>query len=128
MFRDRGRILCLTPRNRRLEELFRQSLFAPGGPTEHNVDQNGAADCYLLAALSSLARVAPDRITDGVADLGDGTYAVHFEKRGQHSFVRTDADLAVDGAGRPWRVWVQGAADGSAWDHGPASRAAFFGF
>ena len=77
-------------------------LFADGGISEHDVDQNAAADCYFLAPLASLAREQPRRITDSVVDLGDGTYAVHFERDGGHYYVRVDADLPVDAAGRPF--------------------------
>src|SRR5688572_4547906 len=31
-------------------------LFSSAGPSEHDIDQNAAADCYFLAPLSSLAR------------------------------------------------------------------------
>ena len=88
-------------------------LFPSAGPSEHDIDQNAAADCYFLAPLSSLARVAPERITSRVADLGDGTYAVHFERYGRHYFVRVDGELAVAGADRPFYAGV--GSEGSIW-------------
>ena len=89
------------------------ALFPSSGPTEHDVDQNAAADCYFLAPLSSLARLAPERLTSRIVDLGDGTYAVHFERYGRHSFVRVDGDLPVDGAGKPYYGGL--GAEGSIW-------------
>jgi hypothetical protein len=77
-------------------------LFPQDGISEHDVDQNFAADCYFLAPLASMARAMPRQITDRVVDLGDGTYGVHFHRDGGHTFVRVDADLPVDSAGRPF--------------------------
>jgi hypothetical protein len=79
-----------------------QPLFPQGGISEHDVDQNAAADCYFLAPLASMAREMPRQITDRVVDLGDGTYAVHFQRDGGHFFVRVDADFPVDSSGRPF--------------------------
>ena len=88
-------------------------LFAPGGPTEADVDQNAAPDCYFLATLASLARVEPGQIGDRVADLGDGTYAVQFERSGRKHFVRVDGDLPVADSGRPFYAGL--GAGGSIW-------------
>ena len=77
-------------------------LFPAGGPSELDVDQNAAADCYLLASVSSLAKVAPRYLTDRIVDLGDGTYGVRFERDGRPEFVRVDGDLPVDGSGNPY--------------------------
>ena len=89
-------------------------LFADEGPSEHDVDQNGVGDCYFLAPVSSLAKVAPQTIRDRVVDLGDGTYAVHFERGGGHHFVRVDGDLPLytngtpfyAGLGRQGSIWA----------------------
>src|SRR4051812_33890026 len=88
-------------------------LFAASGPTEADVDQNGAADCYFLAPMSSLAKIAPQRLTDRIVDLGDGTYAVHFQRNGEHHFVRVDGDLAVASTGNPFYAGL--GRDGSIW-------------
>jgi hypothetical protein len=79
-----------------------QPLFPAGGPSEQDVDQNAANDCYFLAPLSSVAKLAPDRLTDRIVDLGDGTYAVQFEQSGSHYFVRVDGDLPVTASGAPF--------------------------
>jgi hypothetical protein len=88
-------------------------LFAASGPSEADVDQNAAADCYFLAPMSSLAKIAPQRLTDRIVDLGDGTYAVHFMRNGEHHFVRVDADLAVASTGNPFYAGL--GRDGSIW-------------
>jgi hypothetical protein len=79
-----------------------QPLFGPAGPSQDDIDQGAAADCYFLSSLSSVAKVDPELLTRNVADLGDGTYAVHFVNAGRHYFIRVDGDLPVDGAGRPF--------------------------
>ena len=84
-----------------------------GGPTEHDIDQGAVGDCYLLATLSSLAKVDPTVLTRRIADLGDGTYAVHFERSGGHYFVRVDGELPVDGSGQP--VYAALGRGGSVW-------------
>jgi hypothetical protein len=88
-------------------------LFPAGGPSEQDVDQNGAADCYFLAPVSSIAKVAPQNLTDRIVDLGDGTYAVHFMRDGGHHFVRVDGDLPVTASGTPWYAGF--GRDGSIW-------------
>ena len=77
-------------------------LFAADGPTEQDVDQNGAADCYFLSSLAGLARTAPEHVKGRVVDLGDGTYAVHFQDYDRNVYVRVDADLPVDNTGKPF--------------------------
>lgn len=77
-------------------------LFPADGPSEQDVDQNGAADCYFLAPMSSVAKLDPGRLTDRVVDLGDGTYAVQFERGGSHYFVRVDGDLPIHSSGAPY--------------------------
>jgi hypothetical protein len=91
-----------------------EPLFAPSGPSEHDVDQNAANDCYFLATVAAVARTAPQRITSRVADLGDGTYAVNFTRDGRDVYVRVDGDLPVTasgalqnaGLGRSGSIWV----------------------
>src|SRR5262245_17444476 len=51
-------------------------LFAPGGPTVDDIDQERLGDCWLLASLGSVAHDHPGVIRSMVADFGDGTYGV----------------------------------------------------
>jgi len=74
-------------------------LFASGGPSEHDIDQNLAEDCYFMAGLSSIAKLAPEVITDNVVELGDGTYGVHFRREDQDVFLRVDGDMPASGSG-----------------------------
>lgn len=79
----------------------RRPLFASTGPSPDDVYQGDIGDCYLLAALSAVARSNPKAITQSMADLGDGTYAVQFTRGGQRHFVRVDGDLPVMNNGQP---------------------------
>lgn len=76
-------------------------LFAPGGASPDDIDQGSIGDCYYLAGLSSIARVADNRIHQAVVDLGDGTYAMRFYKDGAETYYRVDGDLLANGAGNP---------------------------
>jgi Ca2+-binding RTX toxin-like protein len=75
-------------------------LFPTGGPDEDDIDQNGLADCYFLATLSSIAKTNPDRIRQAVTSLGDGTYAVRFYNQdATPTYVRVDGDLPTSNTG-----------------------------
>ena len=90
-----------------------QPLFDASGPSEADIDQGAAADCYFLSSLSSVAKADPELLRRSVVDLGDRTYAVHFVNSGRHYFVRVDGDLPVDGAGRPFYAAL--GSGGSSW-------------
>ena len=89
-------------------------LFASSGPTADDIRQGQVGDCYFLSVLSSVAEVDPWTIRQTVADLGDGTYAVHFRRGGRDTFIRVDADLptnawgglAYSNFGREGSLWV----------------------
>ncbi len=68
-------------------------LFGHAGPSADDVVQGNLGDCYLLASLASVAQVDPSQIRQTVADLGDGTYAVHFNRGTADVYVHVDADL-----------------------------------
>ena len=89
-------------------------LFAPGGPTADDIDQNGLGDCYFLAPLSAIARSTPDVIRQSIVDLGDGTFAVNFKNGTANHFVRVTGELPVSrynglpyaGLGKGGSIWV----------------------
>lgn len=88
-------------------------LFASGGPTKNDIDQNAAADCYFMSTLAAIAKVAPDHVRQMVTDLGDGTYAVRFyDGMGNAEYVRVDGDLYVQG-GKP--IYAGLGREGSTW-------------
>lgn len=67
------------------------------GPEYNDIRQGNLGDCYLLASLASVAESDPNMIKQMVAPLGDGTFVVRFFKNGQATYLRVDADLAVNG-------------------------------
>ena len=90
-------------------------LFAPGGPSINDVSQGELGDCYLLAALSSVAKTDPALIRQSVAANANGTYTVKFAGGGGHAkaAVTVDADLPTIADGRP--AYAQLGSDDSLW-------------
>lgn len=73
-------------------------LFGRGGPMPDDIHQGSLGDCYFLAGLSAVAKVSPNYITQSVADMGDGTYAIRmWDINHQAHFLRVDGDLPVSG-------------------------------
>jgi hypothetical protein len=68
-------------------------------PKMEDINQGSVGDCYFLTVLQSLAKFQPDKLRTLAVDLGDGTYAVQFQRGGVTSFVRVDGDLATWGEG-----------------------------
>jgi hypothetical protein len=66
-----------------------------------------------MASLSAVAKVSPTTIRQTVADMGDGTYAVHFENGGSDTYVRVDGELPVNWMGTP--VYAGLGAENSIW-------------
>jgi hypothetical protein len=68
------------------------SLFGTG-PVIGDVNQGAAADCYFLSGVAGLAQESPNVIRNSVVDMGDGTYAVEFYKKGVPEFVRVNGQF-----------------------------------
>jgi hypothetical protein len=88
-------------------------LFGAAGPAAGDVAQGNLGDCYLLASLASVAQVDPAQIRQTVADLGDGTYAVHFHRGATDVYVHVDADLPSYSKGQ--LTYADFGADKSMW-------------
>jgi hypothetical protein len=71
-----------------------RSLFGVA-PLTTDVNQGQVGDCYFLASIQSFAAEIPARLQEMAVDLGDGTYAVEFQRGGTDTFVRVDGDLPV---------------------------------
>jgi Ca2+-binding RTX toxin-like protein len=67
-------------------------LFAEGGPTQHDIDQGSAADCWIMASMASVAHDNPHQMREIVADFGDGTYGVRLGNQ----FYRVDGELPAN--------------------------------
>jgi Ca2+-binding RTX toxin-like protein len=84
-------------------------LFASGGPSKDDIDQEGVPDCWFMATLSAVAKMNANRIRQSVCDLGDGTYAVRFWDGSTQKYYRVDHQLAPGtsaGLGTQNSMWV----------------------
>jgi hypothetical protein len=96
-------------------------LFSAAGPSYSDIRQGALGDCYMLAAVSAIARDNPHALRQNIVDFDDGTYGV----RVGNNFYREDNDLAVAssnsstpayaGLGRENSMWV--AVYEKAWAH-----------
>jgi hypothetical protein len=76
-------------------------LFSPSGPTAADIHQGALNDCYLLAALGSVATTDPSLIYQTITDLGNGTYAVRIMHGKTAKYYDVDADLPTTYGGDP---------------------------
>jgi hypothetical protein len=83
------------------------------GPQHTDVNQGAIGDCYFLASLSALAETDAGVISEMIAPMGDGTYAVRYFRGGSEVYVRVDADLPVSNWGLTYadrsdtgEIWV----------------------
>jgi hypothetical protein len=76
-------------------------LFGSSGPVKDDINQGNVGDCWIMSALSAVADTAPAAIRRTVADLGDGTFAVHFVDGSSEVYFRVDADLPTYSWGSP---------------------------
>lgn len=104
---------ALTPMASGYENFASRPLFASAGPSADDVEQGGVGDCYFMAVLSSVAKVDPWRLKQTIVDLGDGTYAVKFNKGATAVYVRVDADLPTIGGGT--LAYANFGREGSTW-------------
>ena len=77
-------------------------LFAVSGPSVVDIGQHSIGDCWLLAAMGSIADADPNAIYQTVVSLGDGTFAVRL---GGDEFYRVDADLPTTFDWDSWDKW-----------------------
>jgi len=80
------------------------SLFGSGGPSNLNVVQGEAGDCYFMAALAETADRDPQAIRSMFIDNGDGTFSVRFFHEvgdtQEADYVTVNRSLPVDRWGR----------------------------
>lgn len=69
------------------------------GISYDDVVQGSIGDCYLAAALSSVAHSNPDAIKNAIKDNGDNTYTVRFYQSGREVKITVDGDLAQSASG-----------------------------
>jgi hypothetical protein len=87
-------------------------IFADG-PQYDDIVQGYIGDCYYIASLASLADTDPVIIEQMVTPLGDGTYAVRFNRSGREVYLRVDADLPVNSSGN--LIYARSGPDGELW-------------
>ena len=90
-----------------------QPLFSDAGPVAQDVKQGYIGDCYFVVTLSSIAKADPNRIRQSVVDLGDGTYAVQFQRDGNNVYLRVDGELPTWSDGS--LTYADTGAQGSLW-------------
>ncbi|MDQ3438734.1 MAG: calpain family cysteine protease, partial [Planctomycetota bacterium] len=90
-------------------------LFAEAGPMPTDIAQGQIGDCYLLATLASLAQQEPTLIRQSITELGDGTYAIRFQRDGLPVYVRVDADLPTYSDVSPTPIYAKLGAQDSLW-------------
>lgn len=83
------------------------------GPQRNDIRQGAIGDCYYLASLAGLTDSDPMIIQQMITPLGDGTYAVRFNRSGQEVYLRIDADLPVNTYGS--LVYAKAGHDGELW-------------
>ncbi len=64
-----------------------------GAPTYTNEKQGTLGDCYLIAALGSLAASNPDSVRNMFVDNGDGTYTVRFYGGSYGAYYNADGTI-----------------------------------
>jgi titin len=69
------------------------------GPVPADVNQGDVGDCYFLSSLAAFTNHDPQVIENAVVDLGDGTYAVEFQSKGNPVYVRVNNSFSSGSLG-----------------------------
>ncbi|HUO09717.1 MAG TPA: C2 family cysteine protease [Phycisphaerae bacterium] len=85
------------------------------GPTMSDVNQGQVSDCFLLGALQTMADTQPAQLRQLAVDLGDGTYAVQFQRGGTTTYVRVDGDLPANGYYANGLMYAHPGSSGDLW-------------
>src|SRR5581483_6381551 len=76
------------------EELVKGGTLFKHGVSGDDPEQNYIGDCYLVGAMSAVAKADPKAITDMFSKKADGTYNVRlFDQKGKAHFINVDASL-----------------------------------
>ena len=67
------------------------------GAVATDVNQGNAGTCYLVATLGAVAHVAPDYLTGGIIDNGNGSFGVRFYLNDVPVYVTVDKSVPVSG-------------------------------
>jgi Calpain family cysteine protease len=73
---------------------------ANGGVQMGDVVQGHVADCYLMASLAEVAKVAPQDIKSMITINGDNTYTIRFFDNGKAEYVTVDNEFPVNSSGQ----------------------------
>lgn len=90
-----------------------QPLFAQGGASQFDIQQQALGDCYFLSTMANIAKNDPNLLQQNITALGDGTYAVEFMENGSPTFYRVDGYVPEGQDGNP--AFENIAPDGSIW-------------
>lgn len=106
------------------EKFVTRPLFASGGPTLNDIDQQFASfvppppgpnprvdDSWLLSSFAAMLDTFPNLIRSNIADFGDGTYGVRLNG----TFLRIDNDLPVNFFGEVLTAYAGVGAENSLW-------------
>jgi hypothetical protein len=77
------------------------SLYGASGQASVNdVNEYRGGDCYLMAALGSMAAVDPSSVNSMIVDNGNQTYGVRFYVNGKETWVTVNSALPTDTTGK----------------------------